>query len=341
VRLFGDQWSREQVLARVGRMEQVASATLVTDEEGPARGARRVVVRCGELAFDVNPDRGLDVGALSFRGTPLTWTSSSGPSAPWGADPSPAGWLRTFAGGLVATCGLDTFGAPSQDEGEAFGMHGRASTLQAFSLGLDARWTDDGDYEVSVTGRLRQARTFGEDLELHRTISCRLGTPGLVIRDVVTNLGALQQPHMVLYHVNLGWPLLDEGALLQVPSAGPVPRDEVAAAGVGEWNTVAAPSTGFAEQVFRHDLDAAAPLAEARLSNPRLGLSLALRVDPKALPHLFQWRMLGTGTYVLGLEPANCSAIEGRAAARARGDLPVLAPGESREYRLEVVPSAL
>jgi hypothetical protein len=45
---------------------------------------------------------------------------------------------------------------------------------------------------------------------------------------------------------------------------------------------------------------------------------------------------MGEGTYVLGLEPANCSGIAGRAAARKAGDLPYLAPGESRRYALEI-----
>jgi hypothetical protein len=46
--------------------------------------------------------------------------------------------------------------------------------------------------------------------------------------------------------------------------------------------------------------------------------------------------MLGEGLYVVGVEPGNCSAIEGRATARQRGDLPILAPGERRAYQLSV-----
>ncbi len=46
--------------------------------------------------------------------------------------------------------------------------------------------------------------------------------------------------------------------------------------------------------------------------------------------------MMGQGTYVLGVEPTNSSGMHGRAAARAGGDLPELAPGESRHYELEL-----
>jgi hypothetical protein len=72
----------------------------------------------------------------------------------------------------------------------------------------------------------------------------------------------------------------------------------------------------------------------AAVRNDQLGLELAVSFDTTSLPALFQWKLMSADAYVLGLEPANCPVIEGRAAARAAGALPVLAPGESRRYRL-------
>jgi hypothetical protein len=51
---------------------------------------------------------------------------------------------------------------------------------------------------------------------------------------------------------------------------------------------------------------------------------------------MMEWRQLGQGTYVVGLEPANCPTIEGRAEAEKRGTLPLLAPGEARQYEIDV-----
>ena len=80
-------------------------------------------------------------------------------------------------------------------------------------------------------------------------------------------------------------------------------------------------------------------LARAILWNPELrsgaGLGFALRFDPHQLPGLFTWRMLGHGTYVMAIEPANCVTIAGRVDAGKRGTLPFLEPGESRTYDLE------
>lgn len=333
MRLFGRDCTPDQVRSRIGRMEQVASSTLLIDDDGPARGMRRLVVRCGEMCFDVFPDRAMDIGALSFRGIPLAWTSPAGLRAPAHRSDSPTGWLDTFSGGLVATCGLDTFGSPSETDGQRFPLHGSIGTQQAVHVNQDASWTEDGDYEVRVSGRVGQGRLFGEFMELRRTIRCQLGSSRIDVHDVVTNLGPVEQPHMVLYHVNLGWPLVDDVTTLQIPSEQVIARDAEAQAGVEQWHAFQDPVLPFPEQVFRHRLPTAAAVA-ASVYNPRLGLELAVAFHTDQLPHLFQWKLLAPGAYVLGLEPANSPAIEGRATARQLGALPTLAPGESRHYEL-------
>jgi hypothetical protein len=333
MRLFGREVASAQLSARLGRMEQLASSTLVAEEEGPARGMRRLVVRCGELAFDVHPDRAMDIGALFFRGIPLTWTSPAGVRSPAGGGSSPMSWLDTFSGGLIATCGLDAFGSPSEVDGEQFPLHGRIGTQQAVDVNQEASWTPGGTYEIRLSGRVRQARLFGEALELHRVIRCELGSARITVHDTVTNLAATEQPHMILYHINLGWPLVDEAATLALPSDEVIPRDADARAGVERWDTFEPPSLPCPEQVFRHRIPADAPVT-ASVRSEALGVQLDVGFHSGQLPHMFQWKLLASGSYVLGLEPANCPVIEGRATAGERGVLPTLAPGESRSYEL-------
>jgi hypothetical protein len=55
---------------------------------------------------------------------------------------------------------------------------------------------------------------------------------------------------------------------------------------------------------------------------------------------MHQWVHPAPGIAALGLEPANCSVL-GRAADRAAGRLPMLAPGAERTTRLEFRVSAL
>ena len=47
------------------------------------------------------------------------------------------------------------------------------------------------------------------------------------------------------------------------------------------------------------------------------------------------WRMLGEGTYVVGIEPCT-NRTAGRLDARERGELIELDPGEKRSYDLEL-----
>lgn len=153
----------------------------------------------------------------------------------------------------------------------------------------------------------------------------------------MTNEGFVPHPHMILYHFNLGFPLLSEDTQLRVEVEETVPRDADAEAGLAEWMSFQPPTPGYREQVFRH-----VPVADAdgkvrvKVENPALGLGLRWTYDKTNLPHLFQWKMMGQGTYVLGVEPANSSGMKGRAAARESGDLPYLLPGESRCYELEL-----
>ena len=69
--------------------------------------------------------------------------------------------------------------------------------------------------------------------------------------------------------------------------------------------------------------------------NRRLQLGLYIKQRPDQLPFLWQWKQLTQGTYVAGLEPANCFG-RGRADDRERGTLKFLEPGQKQTYNLEV-----
>lgn len=334
-RYAGRDWTRADLVAHVGHMRQIAGITPFTYTEGRARGTRGFHVYTGSgLTFDVLADRALDIGAVHLNGRALAWSSANGPVHPSYYEPNGLGWLRSFAGGLVTTCGLDQFGSPAEDSGESFGIHGRVGNLPAEGASYRTSWDGD-EYDLEIRGRVRQARLFGENLLLERYIQTQLGSNRVTIADMVTNDGFQPQPHMLLYHCNLGFPLLSADAELHIDTAETIPRDETAAAGVDDWMRFQPPTPGYAEQVFRHVVNADADgNAVVTLRNPSLGLALTLTYSQATLPHLFQWKQTGQGAYVLGIEPANSSAIEGRAVARQRDDLPHLEPGERREYRL-------
>jgi hypothetical protein len=335
----GDPLTRRELLRRIGRLEQVAGIEPFVFDDGPARGVRAFRFRTGGgLSFDVIPDRGMDLSFAEHRGMPLAWLSPNGVVAPSFYEPEGEGWLRSFPGGLLVTCGLRNVGPPGEREGEALGLHGRASHIPASRVSYDAVWDDVGCI-LEARGQIREARVFGPNLVLRRRVFARVGESRLWIEDEIENEGFEPEPLMVLYHINLGWPLLDETSRLIGPGrAGepPEPRDEVAQSGLEAWDRFAAPTPGFKERVFYHRPTAGLDgLAEARVENPALGLIFSVRFHPEELPEFVQWTTTGEGIYVLGLEPATCR-VEGSAAEEAAGRVVRLEPGEMRLHRLEI-----
>jgi hypothetical protein len=334
--LFGKRWTRAELGRFTGDLSQVAGVRLVELADGVARGVRAAEVRTGSgLDFMVLLDRGMDIGPANYRGVPLAWLSPTDFGHPSRYEPDGLGWLRNFGGGLLTGCGLTYMGAPDVDEGQPLGLHGRLSSLPASHIQIGEDWDGD-ECAFWVAGEMREARLFGENLRLTRRITAWLGVDRVRVHDVVENLGEQRTPLMVLYHVNLGFPLLGPGARLEAAEHPVRPRDDAAAPGIEQWAVFQQPTPGYREQVFYHDLpEDAGGWAEITLANPELGIRFTVRCLKAGLPALLEWKQMGIGAYVLGLEPANCG-VEGRSIERGRGSLPFIEPGERREFDVEL-----
>ena len=341
--LFGTTYSRNDLLRRVGRLDQVAGVRLVELADAAERGVRVLEFRTGTgFAFDVVVDRAFDIGRCEHRGRALAWTSGVGFAGPWFSEPEGLGWFRTWGGGLLTTCGLDhaLFMATDTAEQyhypprprEEYGLHGRVSNRPARLVAYGEQWEGD-DCILFAEGEVLQTAVFAERLLLRRRIEARVGESRLTVRDTVENIGFDRTPHMLLYHVNVGFPVVEEGSELLVPATAVAARGDYPAEGYAD---LAAPEEGYVEQVFEHELAAeeegTVPVA---VVNRRLGLGVYEVFRLQQLPHHFVWRMLGEGTYVLGIEPCT-NRTTGRLDARERGELIELAPAERREYELEL-----
>jgi galactose mutarotase-like enzyme len=174
---------------------------------------------------------------------------------------------------------------------------------------------------------------FNRKFELRRTITCSNNDNKLIIEDKIKNCGTSRTPFMLLYHMNMGYPLLDENAELHIPSEKVTARDSRAQEGINEWNKMLEPQAGFAEQCYYHTYKDSKGCA--MLFNKNIGKGLAIHFDAEKLDSLTEWKMMGERDYVLGLEPSN-SKLEGRRALKENGSIKYLEAGEEQTFKMEV-----
>lgn len=301
---------------------------LLTVGDGPGRGQRLLAFRnAAGLALEVALDRGMDIASLAWRGVNLGWHSPNG--LPWPVHPHGSenglGFLRNFDG-FLATCGLDHYGLPTETDAAHFvyphrsrvehPLHGRVSALPA-RLGGYGMDHGAGAPVLWCEGVVRQSAVFGEVLTLRRRIEMGLFDNGLRLVDEVVNDGFRPTPHAMLYHFNLGYPMLDDA----VEIGGDVGADFAAAFRRD-------PPVAAEDAVERFD---AVPPGTGRftvsLHNPCLlgGTTFAMAFDRDTLPGFGVWRAWQSGIYALGLEPST-----GNAPAA------VLAAGERRRYAVDI-----
>ncbi|OHZ00432.1 aldose 1-epimerase family protein [Salinicola sp. MIT1003] len=345
--IYGQSLSRHDLEARTGDLGQFAGVRLMCLENGVERGIRLLEFRSGTgLRFSVLVDRAMDIADCEYRGHAIGWHSPSGfrhPGLHEYEGEGGLGWMRSFSG-LMITCGLDhilfMYDAPTNDYVYAprqvakQSLHGRAGTIPAHLIGYGERW--EGDTCILwAEGIIRQGTVFGEHLELHRRIEIEVGSNDITLNDRVVNRGFYRTPHMLCYHINLGYPLLDEGSRYLAPI-----RDVVWAAhaenyrdqNVG-YRELPEPQRRFHEQVWEHEMgaddDGQVPSA---LVNDRLGLGLCVTTRKAQFPCQFQWQNFQAGQYAMGIEPATHHVL-GQGEARERGEMIWLEHGDERCYQ--------
>ena len=346
VGLYGRDMSRRDVAAHSGALSQFAGVRLMTLGDGVERGIRLLEFRTGGgLRFSVLIDRAFDVADCEYRGAAIGWHSPSGFRHPGLHEYEGEGglaWLRSFSG-LLVTCGLDhILLMHAQDAGHYHyghrrqvdsSIHGRIGTIPGKLVGYGEEWRGDECW-LYCEGMVQQSTVFGEDLHLLRRIEARVGSSEFSVHDRVVNHGFYRTPHMLLYHINIGHPVLAEGSRYLAPirhTPWAAHAADPRAQGVG-YRTMPAPIVNFREQVWEHAMGAdAAGRVPVALVNDTLGLGLLVETNADEFPCQFEWQNFHAGHYVFGIEPST-NHVLGKPFAQDRGELIWLEHGEARAY---------
>lgn len=330
-----DKNKRKEAERYIGNTYQIGGTRHYRLTEGNSDGCRCIDVGTGSgFEYTVVCDRGLDISLASFRGINLVHLTEEMEANPAFYDPWETEWLRTFSAGLLTTCGPTHLSSPCVDNGEKLGQHGRWSSLPGKQV---CDLTDFENGKIEIEGNLCDTVPFGHKLKIHRRIKSEFGKSSVIIEDSIKNEGGRPSPLNILYHVNFGYPLLDETTTIHVPSQNCCGYDDYTQERIGERNTVKAPDGENSEKNYLHTFDSKDNLVTVWIYNKNIadGLAVYINFDSKQLPYLTQWALENVKDYVLALEPANVPC-KSRDVLREQDMLPFLQPGETVNFRIEI-----
>lgn len=322
------------------------SLRLETLHGGKQEGTRLLTLSNGVLRITLVPSRGMSIldvtrqppGKPAFR---LGWES------PVREVVHPAymnlqargglGWLEGF-NEFLCRCGLENVGQPGKDvivtntgaKAEVdLTLHGKIANIPASFVEVVV--DPQPPHRIHIRGRVEEKMLFGPILELHTELSTEPGSAEFRVEDRVINKGGTPQEFQLLYHTNVGKPLLREGARVLAPVKQVTPFNERAAEDVKNYGQIAGPRPGYVEQVYLlRPLADEAGKTRVLIQSKDASQGVALRYDVKQLPYLTLWKNTAAEAdgYVIGVEPGT-SYPNPRRVERQQGRVPKLAPGET------------
>ncbi len=313
----------------IGHLSQISGIEEHRLVGGKGDGMRIYEVTNGKgLEMVVSPDRNCDIPRLRVNGVNLSYMSPCGYVAPAYYDSIGTNWLQSFTAGFLTTCGLQAVGSPCEDQGEVLPLHGSIANIPAFH----SYYTEDEE-TFRIHSLTRDEVIFGRKLTLCREIAVSKAENCFTITDTIENTGDREEPFEILYHMNMGYPLLDEDSIITIPAEKVLPRDDHAAEDIENWMHMEKPQAGYQERCYYHIFSD--DKGKAQIYQPKLGLGLTIEFDAKELDGFVEWKMMGVRDYVLGLECGNCYP-DGRDVMRKSGMLKFLAPGEKKTYQVKI-----
>ncbi|MGM9682422.1 MAG: aldose 1-epimerase family protein [Eubacteriales bacterium] len=310
----------------IGHEQQLYGVSEMRLIGGRADGMRILSVRNGHgLDFEISLDRCGDISRLSLKGDNMGYFAPCGYVSPAYYDREGNGFLKSFTAGFFTTCGLTAVGSPCEDAGERLPLHGTVSNIPCESY---QAFAENGRLHIRLT--VRDAALFAHKLLLEREYVCPLDRNEIQLTDRITNIGSAETPLQVLYHCNMGYPLLSENAKVSIPSARVVARNAHAENGIENCLVMEKPQRGYEEKCYYHTLTGKSLVS---IFNADIGKGVNIRYDAAELGYFTEWKMMGEYEYVLGLEPGNCLP-DGRAVMREKGLLETLDPGQEKIHHL-------
>lgn len=268
---------------KISNFQQVASIRRYTLTDGREKGLDVLDCDNGKIRFLLNVSKACDIMQLYHEGQNMSFISKNGFTK------REISFLNRFEGGMLYTCGLDSVGGR-----EGFELHGTLHSTPAQILRAEC-----DEKGIIVEAIIRDTALFGKNLVLRRRIFSAIGSETLSLQDTLVNEGYREEKYCLLYHVNVGYPMLDEGAKLFAKVKNCVPRTSWAEKNKDTMYEMSAPKAEQEEACYFLELET----PSAVVINEKIGKSFRLTYSGDTLPCFVEWKSMASGDYALGLEP--------------------------------------
>ena len=294
---------------KINHFSQIASAVRYQITSGANEGLNVIDCNNGKIRFLLNESKGLDVMQLYHQGVNLSFISKNGFTS------REINFDNRFEGGMLYTCGFDSVGGR-----DGYETHGSFHLTKANVTKIEC--TDGG---ITVEAELRNSALFGKNLLIKRRVFTEINGDSVTVSDTLINEAYRPENYAVLFHVNFGYPMLDEGAYVTADFKNTVPRTDWAKQNLSTFNVIEAPIPLKEETCYYHELNS----PEISLTNENLGKKCTLTYSKNTLDKFIEWKSMASGDYALGLEPTTTLLDE-------NFKYKIINPGESVEFFIKI-----
>lgn len=289
---------------RISNFQQVASIRRYTLTEGREKGLDVLDCDNGKIRFLLNVSKACDIMQLYHEGQNMSFVSKNGFTK------REIPFLRRFEGGMLYTCGLDSVGGR-----DGYELHGTLHNIPAEIV--RAECNESG---IVVETIIRDTALFGKNLVLTRKVSTTIGGEEVRIEDVLCNEGYTEEQYCLLYHINVGYPMLDDGAKIIAEIEGYAPRTAWAKQNETTMYEMNAPTPNQEETCYFLNLKK----PKITLVNEKIGKKFTVSYSGDTLPYFLEWKSMASGDYALGLEPCTTNLDDQFAYKKIGGEKEVL-----------------
>ena len=276
---------------RISNFQQVASIRRYTLTEGREKGLDVLDCDNGKIRFLLNVSKACDIMQLYHEGQNMSFVSKNGFTK------REISFLKRFEGGMLYTCGLDSVGGR-----DGYELHGTFHNIPAEII--RAECNENG---IIVEAIIRDTALFGKNLVLKRKIFTEISGDSITLEDTLINEGYKAEEYCLLYHINVGYPMLDDGVKVIADVESYTPR--TAWAKQNEATMYAMNEAVPNQEEACYFLKLSKP--EIALVNEKIGKEFTVSYSGDTLPCFVEWKSMASGDYALGLEPCTTELDDG------------------------------